>query len=314
MTTATLLIIWHFSLQRREKCRSESEVVATRGGRADGDLRPRARPARVVVPFPRADEGDRLELGRLVPSGRSLLLAFAVLGAAILSWVGARETSVFAVRTVAVEGAPAGVTHQVERTLRSAHGQSLLALDVADARRRVEALPTVAGVTFDRAYPHTLRVAVTPERVVAIVRQGASSFAVSDRGRVVARVERTKRPELARIWVTKDTPLEPGLVAEGELRTAVGAVSPLSSVRFPSRVASVKASQDELTLHLRSGIEVRMGDAADVDLKLAVAARVLPRLLPGSAYLDVSVPVRPVAGAITLDSQVEVEGSISTSP
>ena len=46
-------------------------------------------------------------------------------------------------------------------------------------------------------------------------------------------------------------------------------------------------------------------------MKLAVAARVLPLLPPGSAYLDVSVPDRPVAGS-SLDSQVEVESSAST--
>ena len=47
---------------------------------------------------------------------------------------------------------------------------------------------------------------------------------------------------------------------------------------------------------------------------LAVAARVIPRLPEGAGYLDVSVPGRPVAGPSTLDSQVEVENSISTVP
>ena len=55
-----------------------------------------------------------------------------------------------------------------------------------------------------------------------------------------------------------------------------------------------------------------MGDMRDVDLKLAVAGRVLPLLPQGTGYLDVSVPHRPVAGAATLDSQVEPETSPSS--
>jgi hypothetical protein len=52
-----------------------------------------------------------------------------------------------------------------------------------------------------------------------------------------------------------------------------------------------------LVFGLRSGLELRLGDASDLALKLAVAARILP-LLGGSAdYLDVSLPARPVAGS-----------------
>jgi hypothetical protein len=57
---------------------------------------------------------------------------------------------------------------------------------------------------------------------------------------------------------------------------------------------------------------VRLGDALDVPLKLAVAARVIPLLGAETAYLDVAVPERPVAGS--LNSQVEVDASPSTTP
>ena len=86
----------------------------------------------------------------------------------------------------------------------------------------------------------------------------------------------------------------------------MGAVAPLAGIRFPGRVVSV-ATTEELTLRLSSGLELRMGDVRDVDLKLAVAGRVLPLLPQGTGYLDVSVPHRPVAGPPTLDSQVEPE-------
>ena len=75
---------------------------------------------------------------------------------------------------------------------------------------------------------------------------------------------------------------------------------------LPARVATVRYLAGELTLVLRSGVEVRLGDHSTCALKLELARRLLPRLAEGRAYLDVSVPERPVAGT-TLDSQVEVE-------
>jgi hypothetical protein len=51
-----------------------------------------------------------------------------------------------------------------------------------------------------------------------------------------------------------------------------------------------------LVFHLRSGLELLLGDASDVRLKAAVATRVLPLLPLGSTFLDVSIPGRPVSG------------------
>ena len=261
----------------------------------------------MIVPFPRRNSGGRLDLAWLAPSARSLLLAFALLAGGALAYVAARETSMFAVRTVSVEGASPAVAKQVRRALAETSGESLLVVDMAAARSAVESVPAVATAGFDRAFPHTLVVRIVPERPVAVIRQGAAAYLVSARGRVVARLQAGKQPDLARIWVAHGAAtLAPGKTVTGDLRSAVTAVTPLAGRRFPSRVTSVQATPDALTLRLRSGLEVRLGDPSDVELKLLVARRVIPLLRPGSLYLDVSVPQRAVAGT-TLDSQVEVE-------
>lgn len=266
------------------------------GGRAEHGSRPRARAVSVVVPFPRRESGGRLDLVRLVPSGRSILLAFALLMCALLAWLAARETGMFAVRTLDVEGAPPAVAVAVHKTLADDTGTSLLKLDLAAAQRAVQKLPTVAGVTFDRAFPHTLRIIVVPERPVAIVRQGPDSFLVSARGRVIAGTGRHSHPKLARIWIKRDVHLETGGITEGDLMTAVQAVAPLAGSHFPGRVISVTTASQSLTMTLRSHLELRLGEPLDVGLKLAIAAEVIPRLADGTTYLDVSVPDRPVAG------------------
>lgn len=270
------------------------------------------RAASVVVPLPQRIMSERLDLMRLVPSGRSLGIAFLIAAAAVGGWLGARNTGVFGVRTVDVAGAPPGVATQVRRALARTRGTSLLKVDLAAARRTVEGLPMVASATFDRAYPHTLRIVVVPERPVAVVRQGAGAYLLAASGRVIADAQRRDRPGLPRIWVKRDIALRLGETTGGDLRTAVAAVAPLVGSRFPGRVGSVTATPDALTLRLRSGLEIRLGDPLDVPLKLAVAARVIPLLGDETPYLDVAVPERPVSGS--LNSQVEVYTSPSITP
>jgi cell division septal protein FtsQ len=256
--------------------------------------------------------GERITLARLVPSGHSLAVAFLIVIGAAIAYLGARETGVFAVRTIDVNGAPPAVAAQVRHTLAARRGTSLLKVDLDESLREVEALPTVAGAHFDRGFPHTLAVVVVPEKQVAVVRQGADSYLVAESGRVMGKTDRHKHPVLPRIWVARSVKLDVGATTDGDLRTAIGAVAPLAGSHFPGRVTSVTATADTLTMRLRSGLEVRLGDPVDVALKLAVAAKVIPLLEEGASYLDVAVPERPVAA--TLNSQVEVDTPTSTTP
>ena len=66
----------------------------------------------------------------------------------------------------------------------------------------------------------------------------------------------------------------------------------------------MRVGKRTLTLELGSGLELRLGDAGDLRLKLAIARRILRSAAAQSAtsgYLDVSLPERPVLG---LNSQV----------
>jgi len=106
---------------------------------------------------------------------------------------------------------------------------------------------------------------------------------------------------LPRIWVPKPTDVEVGArLAAAPARAAVRALVPLRRLDFPAHVRFVRASAKELTLVLASGVELRLGDLDRLGLKLMVAARVLPQVeapVKGPAYLDLTVPERPVASS-----------------
>lgn len=255
-----------------------------------------ARTRAAVIPL-RAGAG-RAGLVRLLPSGRSLLVGFAIVLGAVGLYALARMTPMFALQRVEVEGASPAVAARVRAALEPLDGTSLLALNGGDVQRRLAALTLVASANYDRDFPHTLRVVVRPEHPVALVRHGADAWVVAASGRVIAAVEPQAVRGLPRVWVTSDAVRVGDALTDRFGQRAIRALALAQRARLEDRVRTVRAADHELTFLLSSGLELRLGDLRAVRLKLAVAAHVLPDLLTqgGYAYLDVSVPERPVAG------------------
>jgi cell division protein FtsQ len=265
--------------------------VAPRRQRAQGRP-PRARAAVAALPRSRA---LRVPGARFLPSRRSLLVGFGLLAVALGAYAVARETAMFSVDKVVVDGAPPKIAKQARDAAAPLLGTSLLALDGAALERRLEALPTIVSIRYDRAFPHTLRLAVVPEEPVAVLRRGKEGWLVSARGRVIVRVVPRREPSYPRIWVSRATEVEPGeflAAAAGGLTARTLALA----ARFPAHISAASLRRDQLVFRLRSGLELRLGEPTDVRLKLAIARRALRAVPAGTAYLDVSVPGRPVAG------------------
>jgi cell division protein FtsQ len=267
----------------------------------------RARGQAAVVHLPALERAPVL---RLLPSGRSLLIGFAVVLGAVGLYLLARATPMFALSRIEVEGAPAPVAAHVRTALAPLEGQSLLTLDSADVARRLAALPDVAAGGYDRDFPHTLRVFVRPEHPVTVARRGPKAWLVAASSRTIAAVAPRSHAGLPRIWLAHSGEPEVGTAITDRFGLrSVRALALARAARFGGRIRMVRARELDLTFILRSGFELRLGDLREVPLKLAVASEVLPGLLSGGdyRYLDVSVPERPVAGTTTttLDPQLQ---------
>ena len=234
---------------------------------------------------------------RFVPSGRSLLATLGILTVVGVAYLVATATPVFAVERVDVRGASPVLAREVTVATRELVGRSLVTIDADDVEGTLRALPAVAGVSVDRAFPHTLVVKVAPERPVAVVRRGDSSWLVTGAGKVIHRIETGTERQLPRLWLAKGSTIRLGGNVPAGWLPATRALAEAHSVGLASRVKGIRPVGDELTLVLRRGTELRLGRATEVGLKLTVAAQVL-RLVDGNStsYVDVSVPQRPVAG------------------
>jgi cell division septal protein FtsQ len=247
------------------------------------------------------------EFGRLLPSARSLAVGLGLVLLALGAYLAARDTSLFALQTVDVRGATPQIRAEVAGALHDEVGTSLLRVGDADLTRRLDALPDVASFTFDRSFPHTLKIVVRGEVPSLVVRQvpGKAAYLVASTGRVLRALPNPSLSHLPRLWVTHAVPIEVGQSLPQKVGGSAAAAAIARSLHLAGGPSTVQATSAGLTLTLGSGVQVRLGDAGDLRLKLAIAKRIL-RVLGGPAatgYVDVSVPERPVA-----NSNPQVEG------
>jgi cell division septal protein FtsQ len=234
---------------------------------------------------------------RVVPI---VLAALVLVAAAIGTYVAARQTSIFALERIEVEGAPPAVAAEVRASLRPYLGKSLVRFDAGAASRRLSNVAEVADSQFDRAFPHTVKVRVHTERPVAVLRQGADAWLVSASARVLRRLD-PPYPRLPRVWVPRSADIAVNSTLGGLGAQGVAALAPLRPLRVGVEVRQVRTGTGDLTLLLDSGTELRLGDSGDLRLKLSIAKQLLP-VAVGADYVDVSVPERPVA---KFNTQVE---------
>lgn len=231
--------------------------------------------------------------------------AIAAAAAALLAllYLAARETPLFAVRTVEITGGSEAVRKAVREAAQPAEGESLVALDVNSLVRELEALPSVRSASYDRAFPSTLRLFVRPELAIGIVRLGPDRWVVSERGRIIRRYVTGSRERYPRFELPGRPNVVPGaFLTDPGARVVLGALAVVPK-NFPARIQMVRLEGGRLTMDLRApwgGPELRLGEAVDVKAKLAVAAVVLRSLsadAPSSVgYVDVSLPERTVVG------------------
>jgi cell division protein FtsQ len=160
-------------------------------------------------------------------------------------------------------------------------------------REAVAQFPTVATVAADTGFPHTLRVTVTERLPVAFIKVGPRRTAVSADGYLL----------LGASFDPKPLPRIEGVAAQsGRLSgDAAAQAAILGATPRPLRDRVTSSTWDEgqggVVLSLDNGPALRFGDGSRARDKWMAAVAVLSSPEHGSpAYLDVSVPDRPVSG------------------
>lgn len=238
--------------------------------------------SRAVVPAgPRLKERARAQrrARRLVVLRRAGWTLAAVTPFAAVAWV-LLGSPYLVVDKVVVTGESRLTSAQVLAAAQVRLGTPLARVDTGDVASRVRALGPVASVSVSRAWPGTLRVAVTEREPVAAVGSGRTWTLYDATGTQLGTAPALPAT-LVRLAVARPGP------GDAATRAALSVLQSLPTA-LRLKVATVSAtSAEQVGLLLRDGRRVVWGGASDNAAKATALAALLK--LKGQVY-DVSSP------------------------
>lgn len=213
-------------------------------------------------------------------SKRPWLVWFVLVASVALGWV-VYFSSWFAVTAVDVRGVDRLAVEQVLATADVPLTGALIKVDLAAISQRVEALPEVAQVVVERAWPHNVLITVTERKPIAYVASGSSFILVDEKGINAGQV--TARPKkLMPITAALDSP------------ALVAAAGVYAGLPEKWEIVSVSAaSQDSVVVEVRykkKVVSINFGSADRIGDKVRVAAALMANK---HQKINVSAPDTP---------------------
>ena len=226
---------------------------------------------------------------------RALLAAAALVLVLTGGYFFARNSSVFEIREVAVNGASGPDAPKVEALLRqAARDMTTLNVDGGELREAASSYPTVKSVEVDRDLPNGVKLIVHEKRPVAIIENSGRKVPLAADGRLLTGA--TPPDDLPKLDID-------GVAGtrvrdkSGRQLVALVAAAP-SALRKRAETAQLSGDTG-LTLKMDQGPDLYFGTAEDLPAKWKAAARVLADpTAEGATYIDVRVPERAAAGGL----------------
>lgn len=237
----------------------------------------------------------RFTLPRLL-SLRVLVATVLVLLVAVGGWLWFRDSSFASVRQVTINGLSGPEVPQIKGALeQAATTMSTLHMNVQKLDEAVAGYPEVRTLSVSAHFPHAVAIHVYEQVPVATISVGGQTEVVDGAGDVLQQSmhHHGTLPEVP----LKSAPDGSAVTAPGaRAALAVLAAAPYS---FLGRVQSATSSkQNGVIVTLRDGPQVYFGTRAQLHEKWTAALATLASSdSHGASYIDVSVPLRPAAGA-----------------
>ncbi len=225
---------------------------------------------------------------RLVVAG---LATLALLGG---GWLWLRDSSLVGVQQVSITGVTGPDAARIRSVLTlAARNMTTLDVRVGQLKTAVAPFPVVKDLRVSTQFPHGMRISVLEQLPVGALVAGGRAVAASGDGTLLHDVAAGSLPAI---------PVRslPG-GSQVTDRVALEALALLADTppRLVARIGQVtEAPPHGLVVQLRSGPDIYFGDGSDLNAKWTAATAVLADpSSAGAAYIDVTDPARPAAGA-----------------
>jgi cell division protein FtsQ len=236
-----------------------------------------------------------------------MLPRFAIVMAALLALAAFPQSALFAVDRIEVDGMSALPPDDVAALAGLRRGERLFAVDADGVLRRLRADPRIKDAAVQIRPPGTVRVRIVERRpVIALLVGRAFALLGDDLITIAIRPEAGTVPEVVdRIraipWARPGAP-----VASPGARVAVATLPKIPSPLRVDLRRLIVSPGPELTMTLRSGLEIRAGGPAGLAERLSEVPRVLAALR-AQGVVPAALDLR-YTGSIAVTPATEGEG------
>lgn len=212
------------------------------------------------------------------------------------------RSSAFTVQHVTIQGLKLSPESEILKLANGVQGQNLFLYDKEALEQKITIHPLVQSVQFQRKLPHTLVVIVTERAPVALVVVPKGVLEVDADGTFLRRLEswpKVDHPVLTGINL-KDT-VGPGQSLANPALTLALNLLGQAPPDLLSQMGELNVNpKQQMTLYLRSGVEVRLGQATDWKPKLNALYQLISdneykSFQQGVKYIDFTA-AKPVIG------------------
>lgn len=254
----------------------DGTVVEPAPTKGSAGIDPRIRARRIAI---RRSEGRRRLVWLGIAAGVVLLLVGAV---AVVA------SPIFDVRTVKVQGAVYTDRDVLDAVIADLEGDPVLLVDTKAVESRLEKVAWVEQARVHADFPHTVTIDIRERQPLATFQGTDRRWRVIDvDGRVLDVIDGQPDAYMLITGTNPDT-------ARGQFAGAPYAAAALLVQSLPGEIRTITqsigldATTGTLTMQLKGDVEVRLGDASNLDQKLARLLSQVRSGLEGVRALDVS--------------------------
>lgn len=280
----------------RGSSRSSYSSSSTSGRRV-GDIRAREREQRIRSHY-------RKFVMRIVIVVAAVLLV-------IFGSIFVYRSDLFHVNNVQINGVSHLTSQEITEIAAVPADSTLLRLDAAGIKQRLEDNAWVQSATIHRSLPDTIVIDVTERAPGAVVRiNDKQTWVIStDSSWLSAATEDDWNNDMRIIDVSNSIaqPVSGSECTDGGIKNALAILDGISD-DLKSQIQSISAeSSIKTSLNLKNGITVAFGDSSNIQLKEAAINELLSQYAGKISYINVRVPASPTYRTLDATSPASSE-------
>lgn len=263
-------------------------------------------------------------------------VAMGVAGALVIGLVALialfllRDSSVFEITSVEVEPTQHVTVDDVANLAQVPAGSTLLNVDTAALEESIKHEPWVGSVSFERLFPHTLRIVITEQEpdMLVVMSSGSVGWYLGTAGTWIepTRIEAEKGQSIddaalalaqkEGCLLVTDVPAtvnpEASAPATDEVLDAIDQFREGFSADFLAQVVRFSAPAPEsISCTLASGVEVSLGSPTDIEEKEAIVSGYLERHPDSLVSINVRVVSSPAYREISSENVQQGDGVVA---